>query len=120
MEGVAWWVAFLRDLVILLATLVWLIAGLVAIIVGIFLYKFFKLARSKFEGLTDSAQQVLAQTKDTVGTAGDSASRVKDTVTYVTDKAVMPVIVTVSAAAGARRFVEALLGLGKNGTDGAR
>ncbi|MCC7103818.1 MAG: hypothetical protein IT307_01630 [Chloroflexi bacterium] len=115
--NVAEWVAFLRDIVLLLAFLVWFIAGIIAVVIGIFVYKLFKIVRVKFGDVTDDARQVLSKTRDTVGTAGESATRVKDTVTFVSDKVVMPVIVVASAAAGTKRFVEALLGLGKDGTD---
>ena len=104
-------VALLRDLVIILAGLVWIVAGLLVGVIAWLTYKFVRSLPRRTEVVTTPANELLGQAKLAVGTAGEGARTAKEAITFVSDKAVAPTIAVASAVIGTRRFFETLVGL---------
>ena len=110
MEQIAGFVAFVRDVIIIILGIIWIIAGVLVAIVAWLSWKFVRSLPRRSEMVTAPAKDLLGQAQQAVGTAGEGARTAKEAVTFVSEKAVMPTILVVSAVAGARRFVEILLG----------
>src|SRR5437763_9742239 len=101
-------VALIRDLVIIVLGIIWIATGLLVGIIAWMTYKFVRSAPRRAEAVTTPAREVLGQAREAVDNATQGARTAKEAITFVSDKAIVPTITIVSAAVGARRFVEAL------------
>lgn len=103
-------IALLRDLVIIIVGLVWIVAGILVGIVTWLAWKFVKTLPARGEAVTTPARELVGQARQALGTAGEGANTVKEAITFVSEKAIVPTIGFVAAATAARRFVSVLLG----------
>src|SRR4051812_35166506 len=102
-------VALIRDLVIILAGLVWFVAGAITLAIAFLIYKFVRSLPRRTEVVTAPAQELIGQAKVAVGTAGEGMRTAKEAIAFVSEKAVAPTIAAASAVAGVRRFITVLM-----------
>jgi hypothetical protein len=102
-------VAFLRDLVIIVVGLVWIGAGILFAIVTWLAWKFVRSLPGRTETVTTPARELVGQARQALGSAGEGAHTAREAIAFVSEKAVVPTIGFVSAAVAARRFVSVLV-----------
>lgn len=102
-------VAFLRDLVIIIVGLIWIVAGVLVSLLAWLSWKFARTLPGRADTVTAPAKEIVGQARQAVGTAGESARTVREAIVFVSEKAVIPTIGLVSAAIAARRFVSVLV-----------
>ena len=110
--------AVLRDIVIILLGVVWIVAGLIVAVIAFLTFRFVRSLPDRTEGVTAQARDLLAQVRQTVGTAGEGARTATDAVGFISDRAVNPTIQLVAAVAGVRKFFE-ILATGKSSRNGS-
>jgi hypothetical protein len=98
-----------RDLIIIIFGLVWIVAGAIVAAIAWYGYRFVRSLPARTERVIGPAQELLGQTRQAVGTAGEGARTAREAIGFVSEKAVLPTISIVSAAAGVRTFIRALI-----------
>lgn len=101
-------VGLLRDIVIILVALIWIVAGVLMAAIAFLGWRFARSLPNRAEALIVPAREMVGQARQVVDSAGDSARTAQKTVSFISDRAVMPTIVVISAVAGVRRFIEVL------------
>jgi|SRR4051812_15380755 hypothetical protein len=99
----------IRDLFIIVFALVWIVAGAIVAAIAWYTYRFVRSMPERTERMITPAQELLGQTRQAVATAGDGARTAREAIGFVSEKAVLPTITVVSALAGVRTFVRALI-----------
>jgi hypothetical protein len=102
-------VAFFRDIVIILFGLAWAVAGGLVAVVAFLTWRFMRTVPARADTISSPVIQLFGEAREAVGSAGDGARTAREAVVFVSEKAVVPAIVMASVVASVRRFVEVLL-----------
>jgi hypothetical protein len=101
--------ADVRDVAIIVVSIMGLAAGAILILVGLRLLVLLGIVADRLDILTQAALEVLDSARDAAGSASASARSIRGTADFVGDAVVSPVIGVAAAASAAGRFVEALV-----------
>ncbi len=101
------WLQVVRDIAVVILAIETITIGILIGVMIWFTLKLIRAVRGHIDKLTGAAQDILGNVKETTHTAAETAKTASGTVAYISDRTVRPVIEIYSAAAGARRFVEA-------------
>ena len=98
-----------RDLIIIVFGLVWIVAGAIVAAIAWYAYRFIRSLPDRAERVITPTQELLGQTRQAVATAGEGAQTAREAIEFVSEKAVLPTITLLSALAGIRTFMRALI-----------
>jgi hypothetical protein len=98
-----------RDFIIIVFGLVWIVAGAIVAAIAWYAYRFIRSLPGRAERVIAPSQELLGQTRQAVATAGEGAQTAREAIGFVSEKAVLPTITLLSAMAGIRTFVRALI-----------
>jgi hypothetical protein len=98
----------IRDLSIILLAVETIVIGVLVLVLVWNLWKLVGIVRRHMDTLVTSANGILGSVKEGADTVVDTAQDAKTTVTYVGDRAVLPIVELYSAVNGASRFARAI------------
>ena len=101
------WLQVVRDIAVVILAIETIIIGILIGLLVWFVLKLIRAVRTHIDRLSGSAQEILGNVKETTQTAAQTAKTASNTVGYVGDRTVRPLIEIYAAVSGARRFVEA-------------
>ncbi len=112
--------ADVRDVAIIILATESIIALILVLAILWHLFRLVRFARAKAEEFSVLGRALMESARHAAETAGETATTLKGSADFVSDTVVSPVVQVVSAVAGARSFVAALVGLFSSGKRGGR